>query len=104
MIATAKTPGGILVPLTLNQFEFRRRMEHVKKKFRKEEALRQLRDSHDIEAKRGSYMLRNFGVDGILKMDRLAKEERRQRERVEAERIADMMAMEAASALNKGLI
>ena len=104
MIATAKTPGGILVPLTLNSMEFQRRIYEWKKRRKKELALKQLQDAKNEDARRGSYMLRNFGVDGVMAMTKRATEDRRQRERDEAERIADLMAMEAAMAVQKGLI
>lgn len=104
MIATAKTPGGLFVPLQLNPFEFRRRLEEWKKSRKKLVALQALKDAKDENARRGSYMLRNFGADKVAEMNRIAIEERRSRERKEAERIADMMAMEAADAFKKGLI
>ena len=104
MIATAQTKAGIIVPLKLNQFEFERAMYEWKKKRQIELKLQQLKDSKDESARRGSYMLRNFGSERTADMAIRATRERKQRELNEAERIADLMAMEAASAFSKGLI
>ncbi len=104
MFATAQTPAGILVPLKLNQFEYQRRLYEWKKRRKKELALQQLRDSTNEDARRGAYFVRNYGAEKTADIAIQANKDRRQRELNEAERIADLMAMEAAMAFKKGLI
>lgn len=96
MIATAKTPGGIFTPLKLNQFEFQRRFLAWQKQEKKRLALEAI---YNIDAKRGAYMLRNFGIDKVLDMDKASRADKKARADAEAERIADMMAMDAARQL-----
>lgn len=104
MIATAATPSGLVVPLQINPFEYQRRLYEWKKARKKELALQQLRDSKDESARRGSYFVRNFGAEKTADIVIRANRDRKEREVQEAERIADLMCMEAARALQRGLI
>lgn len=96
MYTTLETPSGIIAPLKLNDFEFHRRYLAWKEK---ENVRRKKAKLHDTDTRRALYYLRNYGSDKVADMDRDAREERLAKEEREAERIATMMAMEAARAV-----
>lgn len=84
------------MPLKLNDFEFQRRFMDWKEREKKKRAMDKL---NDTDTRRGLYFLRNYGVDRVMKMDNDSRESRRAKAEAEAERIASMMAMEAARAV-----
>jgi len=101
MFTTVKTPSGIVAPLKLNDFEFQRRYRQWREN---EEAPRRAKAlKSDTDTRRALYYLRNYGVDGVMKMDAEARELKRIRQQAATERIVEMMTMEAVASVRKEL-
>jgi hypothetical protein len=96
MYTTVKTQGGIIAPLQLNDIEFQRRYLAWRKQEDKKERLEKL---YNTDIRRANYWLRKVGADGVFRMDQRSRQERMEREQRERERIAELMALEAAKSL-----
>lgn len=100
MYATHVTADGLVVPVGVNPFEYRRRYLAWKEEQAKQFAWDRL---HDESTRRALYLLRNEGVEGLLRMDSNARAERKAKEEEGFARIRKMMIDEAVFKLKHEL-